>query len=371
MKKGLLFCAAVIMMAGCSIENDMMIPRDVSGYEFFEIEGQLSSSINTAKLTVSVTMPYGVSLDQLEISKIKYTDATKFQETLMSRGSILDLRDTNRVTLHAFRDFTWKLIASNAGKDDPKPGSEPQLYNMNFDDWSMAGKGWYPFGESVPDADKKIWATANRGTASLGRNTTEPEETFVAVPGPGKKAAKLSSQYIVMKFGSGNIFTGEFCKLIGMSGADMAWGVPFTGRPKSLHGYFCYQPKTIDYADDSHKSMLGKTDVGQIQIILADWDKNKWSNYPAGAIDEQGRFHVINSANQFVDYDNDPAIIGYANFEFSNWMDAYEEFDIPITYRSDRTPTMVAIVVASSRHGDFFTGAAGTVLYLDEFSFKY
>ena len=32
MKKGLLFCAAVIMMAGCSIENDMMIPRDVAGY---------------------------------------------------------------------------------------------------------------------------------------------------------------------------------------------------------------------------------------------------------------------------------------------------------------------------------------------------
>ena len=146
MKKGLLFCAAVLMMTGCSIENDMMIPRDVAGYEIFEIEGQLSSSINTAKLTVSVTMPYGVSLDQLEISKIKYTDATKFQETLMARGSVLDLRDTNRVTLHAFRDFTWKLIASNAGKDDPKPGSEPQLYNMNFDDWSMSGKGWYPFG---------------------------------------------------------------------------------------------------------------------------------------------------------------------------------------------------------------------------------
>ena len=52
-------------------------------------------------------------------------------------------------------------------------------------------------------------------------------------------------------------------------------------------------------------------------------------------------------------------------------MDAYEEFDIPITYRSDRTPTMVAIVAASSRPGEFLTGAAGTVLFLDEFSFKY
>lgn len=357
------------MMCGCSMENDMMVPRDVAGYEIFEIAGQVSSIINTSKLTVSVTMPYGASLDKLEISKIKYTDATKFQETLMARGTVLDLRDTNRITLHAFRDFEWKLIAVNASEEEPE--NKPQLYNMNFDDWFQAGKGWYPYGADASDADKAIWATANKGTASLGSNTTEPEEKFVAVEGAGKKAAKLSSKYIVMKFASGNIFTGEFVKLMGMNGANLALGVPFNGRPSSLHGYYCYQPQTVNYSDDKHKDMMGKTDIGQIQVILADWNRSTWSGYPAGAIDEKGRFHVINSDEQFIDYDNDPAIIGYGNFEFSKWMDAYEEFDIPITYRNDRTPTVVAIVSASSRYGDYFTGASGTVLYLDEFSFIY
>lgn len=365
------FLSAVvgIVFAGCSMENDMMVPKDVAGYEIFEIEGQVSSSINTSKLTVTVTMPADTSLSALTISKIKYTDVTKGLENLYSKGYVLDLSSPLKVKLHSFRDYEWTITAVNADKDAPVTG--PQLYNMSFDNWAMVGKGWYPYGEDASDSDKAIWATANKGTAALGRNTTTPETSFLAVEGSGKSAAKLSSEYIMVKFASGNIFTGEFCGLKGMSGADLAWGVPFTGRPKSLHGYYCYQPVLIDNTDEAHKDLKGTMDVGQIQVILADWDKNKWSGYPSGAIDSQGRFHVINSDGQFIDFDNDPAIIGYGNFEFNEYMDAYKEFDLTINYKNDRTPSVVAIVSASSRYGDYFTGGKGTVLYLDEFSFVY
>lgn len=372
MKKVVALCAAAFALAACSMDNDMMVPKDVAGYEAFEIEGQQSSSINTSKLTVTVTMPDGASLNNLIISKVKYTDATFGKENQYAVGSMLDLSDTLRVRLHSFREYEWKLIAVNAEPQEPGKQDEVQLYNMSLDNWAMVGKGWYPYAADASDDEKSIWTTANKGTADLlGKNTTEPEESFVAVSGTGKKAAKLSSQWMLIKFASGNIFTGEFCGLKGTKGADLAWGVPFTGRPKSLHGYYCYQPVPVDRTDDLHKDMLGKMDIGQIQIILADWDKNKWSGYPEGAIDDKGRFHVVNSDYQFVDYDNDPAIIGYGNFEFSDWMDSYAEFDIPITYRSDRTPSVVAIVSASSRYGDYFTGGSGTVLYLDEFSFTY
>ena len=371
MKPGfILLLASALTWAGCGMENDMMVPKDVAGYEAFEIEGQKSSSINTSKLTVTVTMPAGVALDQLIISKVKYTDATMGKESQYSVGTMLDLSDTLRVRLYAFREYEWKLIAVNA--DDSQEPEHPAIYNMSLDDWSMSGKGWYPYAENADDAEKAVWTTANKGTADLlGKNSTIPEETFVAVPGSGKRAARLSSSWMLIKFASGNLFTGEFCGLKGTKGADLAWGVPFNGRPKALHGYYCYQPVAIDRTDDLHKDMLGKMDIGQVQIILADWDKNKWSGYPDGAIDEKGRFHVVNSDYQFVDYDNDPAIIGYANFEFSEWMDGYKEFTLPIEYRSDRTPTVVAIVCASSRYGDYFTGGDGTVMYLDEFSFVY
>lgn len=366
------YIAALTLLAGCSIDNDMMLPADVAGYEAFEIEGQISSSINTAKLTVTVTMPYDADLKKLTVSKVKYTEPTRGKESLIAKGDVLNLSDTMFVNLQAFRTFRWKLIGVNASKDDPQKPDEVQLYNMSFDNWTMEGKGWFPYAADASDAEKAIWTTANKSTASmLGKNTTTPEESFLAVAGSGKKAAKLSSEYFLIKFAAGNLFTGEFIGLKGTKGADIAWGVPFSSRPKSLHGYYCYQPVKIDNADDAHKSMIGLLDSAQVQVILADWDKNPWDQYPAGAIDDKGRFHVINSDNQFIDYDNDPAIIGYGNMTFSKWMDNYEEFDLEIKYRNERTPSVVAIVAASSRYGDYFTGGKGTVLYLDEFSFKY
>jgi len=72
-----------------------------------------------------------------------------------------------------------------------------------------------------------------------------------------------------------------------------------------------------------------------------------------------------------VDFDNDPAIIGYGKVVFSEDDKEYKPFSLKIDYRNDRTPKYVAIVAASSALGDYFTGAKGSVLYLDELSFTY
>lgn len=367
-----------LALASCGLENDMMLPKDEATITAFEVEGQVSSSINSTKRVVTVTMPKDEALNSLKISKVSYNEATVNLESLPVEGQTVDLSDTLRVTLKAYREFEWKLIAKNQEPGPtPEPGPEPkpepvaQLYNLSFDFWSKPKNAWLPYDADATDEQKSIWATSNQGTADiLRKNATTPEESFLAIGGEGKKAAKLSSQWMVIKFASGNLFTGEFCGLKGTSGADLAWGVPYTDRPSALHGYYCYQPVKIDRADSKHSSMKGQMDIGQIQVILADWDKNKWEGYPEGAIDEKGRFHVINSSNQFVDFENDPAIIGYANFEFNEWMDSYQEFDIPIVYRNDRKPSVVVICAASSRYGDFFTGGTGSVLYLDEFVLK-
>lgn len=380
MKKRILFRMTVVALAlaSCGLENDMMLPKDEATFTAFEVEGQVSSSINSTKRVVTVTMPQDEALNSLEITKVSYNEATVNLESLPVEGQTVDLSDTLRLTLKAYREFEWKLIAKNQEvAPTPEPGPDPtpepvaQLYNLSFDFWSKPKYAWFPYDDDATDEQKSIWATSNQGTADiLRKNATTPEESFLAIGGEGKKAAKLSSQWMVIKFASGNLFTGEFCGLKGTSGADLAWGVPYTDRPSALHGYYCYQPVEIDRTDSEHSSMKGQMDIGQIQVILADWDKNKWEGYPEGAIDEKGRFHVINSSNQFVDFENDPAIIGYANFEFNEWMDSYQEFDIPIVYRNDRKPSVIVICAASSRYGDFFTGGAGSVLYLDEFVLK-
>ncbi len=246
-----------------------------------------------------------------------------------------------------------------------------QLYNMSFDDWSMVANAWCPYSEGASAGEKGTWTSSNIiSAASLKRNASLPEDQKVFSSG---KAAKLMSQYMVVKFAAGNLFTGEIHGALKHNHivVDMAWGVPYSDRPSSLHGAYCYQPVAIDCVDAPHKDLKGKMDTGQIQVFLADWDKDTvWEGYESGTVDDKGRFHVRSYSSQRIDVDNDPAVIGYGCFEFDRWMDSYEEFDIPILYKSDRTPKVIAIVCTSSKYGDSFTGGAGTVLYLDDFELR-
>lgn len=234
--------------------------------------------------------------------------------------------------------------------------TEQVVPNMNFDSWYQDGSVWYP----DADADNFYWDTANKGSSMAKLTPTAPEETHLAVTGEGKKAAKLESMYanlgIVKVFAAGNIYTGKFGETkisISNPGATLDWGVPFTSRPLALKGFYDYSPKTVDQG--SYNDMSGKTDIGQIQIILTDWDKP---------------FTINTQDKTFVDV-NDERIIAYASLDLGQ-TDGYQPFTLELEYRDrSRTPKYIVIVAAASKYGDYFTGGVGSTLYLDEFSFVY
>ncbi|MBR1872715.1 MAG: PCMD domain-containing protein [Bacteroidales bacterium] len=230
--------------------------------------------------------------------------------------------------------------------------SGPQLYNMSFDHWSKKKAQWCPWEQNGP----QTWDTANKGLSILGKNGALPEDEKVAVKGPGKRAAKVQSMNVVWAFAAGALYTGDFVRIVNFSGAELAMGVPFTARPKSLDGYYWYTPGKINHAKAPYEDMMGKTDVGQIEVILADWDSPQT---------------VCTNTGQFIDVENDPHIIGRGNLYLTKDSKGYVKFSLPIEYRSDRTPKYVVITTASSRYGSHFTGADGSVLYLDEFEFVY
>ena len=102
--------------------------------------------------------------------------------------------------------------------------------------------------------------------------------------------------------------------------------------------------------------MSGKTDIGQIQIMLTDWDKP---------------FTINTQDKTFVDVQNDEHIIAYASLDLGQ-TDGYQPFTLELEYRDrTRTPKYIVIVAAASKYGDYFTGGVGSTLYLDEFSFVY
>ena len=227
--------------------------------------------------------------------------------------------------------------------------AQKQIENSSFDQWEKKGKVWYA----------EHWDTANKGTSTLGKNVTEPEEDFVAFKGHGKKAARLKSQFIgvlgIGKFAAACLYTGHFVKVVGTSGSQLSFGIPFNERPKSLHGYYCFKPGKIDYADKNNKQRLGTKDHGVIEIFVTTWSEP---------------FLIDNTRNLSVG-PNTPGVIGYGVLDMGTATNGYVEFDIPVSYTSDATPTYIGVMATSSRLGGVFTGSTDSVLYLDEFELRY
>lgn len=231
----------------------------------------------------------------------------------------------------------------------------PQLSNMSFDQWSRSGGAWFPYPKDAPDSGK-VWDSSNKGLSIIGVNGTQPEYKHLAVEGEGKAAVKISSVKVAWAFVAGNLFTGKFHRVVDFSGAEMDMGVPFTGRPKSLSGYCHYIPKTVNFAKAPYLDMKGKSDNGRIEVILTDWDKP---------------YHIVTNKEKFMDGATDPHVIGRAFLVLDKDTGGYIHFDIPFEYRSGKKPSYIVINAASSLYGAYFTGASGSVLYLDELRFNY
>ena len=233
--------------------------------------------------------------------------------------------------------------------------SGPQLYNLNLDSWHKEKKTWCPYGAGKTDPGR-TWDTANSALSLLGLNAVTPEEEHVAVPGEGKKAAKIESRNCLWAFVSGALYTGNFRKIVRFAGAEMDWGVPFEGRPKSLSGYYHYIPSIVNYAKKPYTYLKGKSDIGHITVTLTDWPE---------------RYLIDSTKGNWVDLENDPHVIAHGEIFIRHATSDYVRFRVPLEYRSDRTPKWVIIVCTPSAYGDYFTGADGSVLYVDEMRFNY
>ena len=245
------------------------------------------------------------------------------------------------------------------------------LYNGNFDNWYQADKTWYAVAQNDYNDGNAFWDSGNVGTSTgaaalLGaKNPTSPETNIIHTN--GGKSAKLQSQFVGLgsmgKFAAGNLYTGHFVKTIGMSGAEIQFGSPFTARPNALHGWFQYTSGTVDYYGDSTPSDAlvqdGGTDMCAIYIALSDADEP---------------YTVNTSEGNFVDYANDPNIIAYGELPITDCVTTsdWKEFTINLTYRDlTRKPKYIIVVASASKYGDYFTGSTGSLMYLDDFSLVY
>ena len=232
------------------------------------------------------------------------------------------------------------------------------LPDGSFDQWWLKdGKNWCPWDEG----GTPYWDTGNTGAATLGQSNVVPTEHTVTGTG---LAAELNTKFVglfgIGKLGAGSIYTGSFAKVDGTNGI-LDFGRQFNLRPTKLRGYYQYKTADIDYASKSNPDLqylIGRPDTCHIYIALTDWT---------------APYQIRTNPNNRQLFDKDADyIIAYGELLYSGTMDEYAPFEIVLEYKDLLTrPTYLQITCAASKYGDFFTGANGATLYVDEFSLDY
>ena len=233
-----------------------------------------------------------------------------------------------------------------------------QLPNASFEEWGMDGKVQL----LGANAGSLFWDSGNWGAASFGGNITTPSTDYVH---SGTYSARLESKYVVVKFAAGNLFAGKYLKTDGTNGV-LGFGRPFTLSPKSMKVWVKYTPNTVDRGGD--KIANGSTDQGIIYVALVDESTQSYNgeNWPAIIKTKSSELSLFNpdGAN----------VIAYGEKVFTEATEGAGliQIEIPLDYkRPGITPSNIIMVASASRYGDYFQGAVGSVMYIDDIELTY
>ena len=219
------------------------------------------------------------------------------------------------------------------------------------------------------------WASGNSGFAITGVGTEDPASFPTSSLEDGKegKGVRLETKStgdfgtrFGMPIAAGNLFMGTFDMLSALTNALKATrlGMPFEHVPTYLKGYYKY--KAGETFEEKGKPVPGKMDTWDVYAIF--YEVTDKVRYLDGTIVEDNYTH--------------PNLVSVALLDDKDRKetDEWTEFYIPFVMKSGKTIDReklkaggynVSIVFSSSREGNYFRGAPGSTLLIDEVELIY
>ena len=236
---------------------------------------------------------------------------------------------------------------------------QTQLPNSSFNDWFKDDGLWRPWATG----EQSFWGCGNT-KVSIGITIT----TNLTTPDPEvgvERMALMETKYVSIKVGAGNLFTGEFA----LNGTDgiITLGRSFDSRPIRLKGKYKYKPAIFSNNDDYKglPSELGielknKPDTCSLYIALTS---------------DLITIKTKESERQLFDK-NDPKIIAFGEMGKMQTVESTGNdlipFSIDLEYRTtNEKPKYIIIVCAASKYGDYYVGARGSKMWVDDFKLEY
>lgn len=243
----------------------------------------------------------------------------------------------------------------------------------DFETWVVGNEGQKPEDTFYEVAGG--WSSSNTGALFL-KTLLKLTDRFVVTQSDdaysGKSAARIETLDTqganmgfvkVPKVTTGTLFLGDFSTDLGNTLASTKFGIPFASKPKALKGYYKYTPGEVYYKSskenaDEFEVVEGKKDECAINAILYEvstFDDPNYDEYLTGV--------NVNTSDKLVavaQLADGTAKAEYTPFEINFQFIPGKDYDSAKKYR-------LSIICSSSKDGDSFSGAPGSVLFVDDF----
>lgn len=372
---GFLFIVG-FLLAGCSTKDHFGKLADKEILDF-----QLEEQTGTTRIagdTIFIKISGEANLFNLSATEIKVSDYATVKPSI---GEKQDFSEpvpytvmAENGTIHTYYVMVQQEVSMNK-----------QLPNSSFDFWYDAvyqGQDYKEIGQNEKD---KTWGTGNQGAAfaiKMGSKADFPSSPYDR---DGKMAARLTTQNmgplasIAGKgIAAGNVFVGSF-KFESITVAYPVFGYSYTQLPKAFQVDYQYRPKT-ELLDGKLKPVEGKDALdfylilekrfgGKVTRLGVGWfrsevEQPEWKTkeidikYAYGKVPDG----VEDYATKVLKYGAD----GNPNIKDPNLMGDATWGDI-----TKEKPTHILVVFTSSYQGDYFIGAPGSELLVDNFKLIY
>lgn len=235
--------------------------------------------------------------------------------------------------------------------------------NAGFEEWSTFVDNNKVIMPSA-SGTKEWWDSGNHGSATMSKTLTDKSST---VKHSGQYSVYMQSMFVgvgsIGAFAAGNIFAGTYDKTnMATMGGELTFGRPFNGsRPVKLVGYCYYKPATVNHTNPQAPIKEGDQDQGIVYVALTTGVSKIVANKESAQVFDK----------------NGDGVVAYGEMVFTGEygsMSEMKRFEItlqPMAAYNLKRATHIILTAASSRYGDFFAGADGSVMYLDDLEFIY
>lgn len=247
--------------------------------------------------------------------------------------------------------FTTISCSDNDSEDETPPQEDTTSFeeNLSLDTWEVIANYSNPVG----------WETSNPGTTFISIANATEEKTDVV----NGSAAKLETTSIgITGIASATIYTGRFELNLDNPASSAILGVPFDKRPSNFSFNYKYTPgDKYEQYDGAKGTEINGTDSCLVYMYLQKREGSKIERIGTAAMQSSETISEWTSKTLSVTYGeiSNPTAGFKLRPEETGWASA------------ETTPTHIIIVFASSSAGDYFRGAIGSLMYVDEISIKY